>query len=63
MSDAATLTRNFLGGTNDPDLDEPEESSEDASFGWFPGVAGSYEAPSGFEQDPEAEQDGGSKGL
>lgn len=63
MGDAATLTRNFLGGTNDPDLDEPEEFSEDASFGWFPGVAGSYEAPSGFGQDPEAEQDGGSKGL
>lgn len=63
MGDAATLTRNFLGGTSDPDLDEAEEFSEDASFGWFPGMAGSYEAPSGFEQDPEAEQVGGSRGV
>ncbi|MHA6968998.1 AAA family ATPase [Glutamicibacter bergerei] len=64
MDDSAALTRNFLGGTEDPDLNggEPEEESF-GSFGWSPGletksfgfVAGA-ESRSGVES-PETKDD------
>ncbi|MGP9606254.1 AAA family ATPase [Glutamicibacter sp. AOP38-B1-38] len=64
MDDSATLTRNFLGGTEDPDLNggEPDEESY-GSFGWSPlpdtrdfGFVTDTESRSGSES-PEAKED------
>ncbi len=54
ISDTATLTRNFLDGTNDPEVDCIEDNGSVSSFGWVSGFADHEGVPSGFEMDTDA---------
>ncbi|QRQ78298.1 hypothetical protein [Glutamicibacter protophormiae] len=55
ISDTATLTRNFLDGTNDPEVDCIEDNGSVSSFGWVSGCADHEGVPSGFEMDTDAD--------
>ncbi len=62
MSDAATLTRNFLGGTSDPEFDDSGDEEGASYFGWVPGIDRSHNIPSGFENDPDAQHNDPERG-